>query len=216
MLKLKICGNHQQQDIEHLVAYQGKIDHIGFIFTKRSKRYVTPQQVTNWMGKHPFLQEKAVGVFLDQGLDEIDHVVKLTGIGTVQLHGQESPASCLEIKKRCKVNLWKVIPMARGEVPDIEAYLKVADALLLDTQVKGESGGTGQRFDWAKITLIKQQTDKLGIPLWVAGGITSANVTELITTYSMDGIDVASGVETDLAKDKDKIKAFVQGVKEIG
>lgn len=216
MLKLKICGNHQQQDIDYLEAYQGEIDYIGFIFTKLSKRYVSPQQVAVWMNEYTFLQEKAVGVFLDQDCEEIEHVVKLTGIRTVQLHGQESPAICQEVKERCGVKLWKVIPMGQGEGPDIEAYLTVTDAFLLDTQVKGESGGTGQCFDWSKIPLIKQQTEQSSIPLWIAGGITPANVKELITTYKIDGIDVASGVETYLAKDINKIKALIQGVNRSG
>lgn len=216
MLKLKICGNHQLQDIDYLKAYQEKIDFIGFIFTKQSKRYVSPQQVREWMSRYSFLQEKAVGVFLNQDREVIEHVVKLTGIRTVQLHGQETPLTCQEVKKSCGVKLWKVIPMVQGTTPIVEEYLKVADALLLDTQVKGQSGGTGQAFDWKMIPTLKQQTEQVNIPLWIAGGLTSDNVTELIRTYRVDGIDVASGVETDLAKDKDKIKAFVQGVERIG
>jgi phosphoribosylanthranilate isomerase len=216
MLGLKICGNHQEQDIDYLKVYQDRIDYIGFIFTKQSKRYVSPEQVTEWMSRYSFLQEKAVGVFLNQEMEEIKHVVKLTGIHTVQLHGQETPQTCQEVKKSCGVKLWKVIPMVHGEIATAEEYLMVADALLLDTQVKGQSGGTGQPFDWNMIPSLKQQAEQMSIPLWIAGGITPNNVKELITTFRVDGIDVASGVETDLAKDKDKIKAFVQGVKKFG
>jgi phosphoribosylanthranilate isomerase len=216
MLKLKICGNHQQQDIDYLKVYQEKIDFIGFIFTKQSKRYVSPQQVTEWMSRYSFLQKKAVGVFLNQEREEIEHVVKLTGIRTVQLHGQETSLTCQEVKKSCGVKLWKVIPVVQGKVPTVEEYIKVADTLLLDTQVKGQSGGTGQTFDWKMIPTLKRQTEQMNIPLWIAGGLNSDNVKELIRTYRVDGIDVASGVETDLAKDKDKIKAFVQGVERFG
>jgi phosphoribosylanthranilate isomerase len=224
MRKVKICGNHQDTDLQHLAAFQEKVHHIGFIFTKVSKRYVSPEQVAQWMKEYPFLQEKAVGVFLNQGIEEVKDIIRMTGIHTIQLHGQESATYVRELKEALKnelkdrdqISIWKVLPVEEGQVKEFRPYVEVIDALLLDTQVKGQSGGTGQRFDWSIIPEIKQSTSQHHIPLWIAGGITPDNVEELVSTYPLDGIDLASGVETNVAKDRDKIKALLEGVERYG
>jgi phosphoribosylanthranilate isomerase len=232
MHKVKICGNHHETDLQHLATFQDQVDHIGFIFTKVSKRYVSPQQVVQWMKTYPFLQKKAVGVFLNQEIEEVKDIIRMTGIKTIQLHGQESTSYVQELKRGLVtelknglnkntreidvVSIWKVLPVEQGRVKGFQQYVEVVDALLLDTQVKGQSGGTGQRFDWSIIPDIKRLASQHHIPLWIAGGITPHNVEELVSTYPLDGIDLASGVETNGAKDRDKIKALVEGVGRYG
>jgi phosphoribosylanthranilate isomerase len=214
MHKVKICGNHHETDLQHLATFEEHVDHIGFIFTTVSKRYVSPQQVTQWMEDYPFLQKKAVGVFLNQEIEEVKDIIRMTGIQMIQLHGQESAAYAQELKDG--ISIWKVLPVEQGKVKDFKRYVGVVDALLLDTQVKGQSGGTGQRFDWSIIPEIKRMASQRNIPLWIAGGITPENVEELVSKYPLDGIDLASGVETNGAKDRDKIKALLRGVERYG
>jgi phosphoribosylanthranilate isomerase len=212
---VKICGNCHETDLEHLAIFQEQVEYIGFIFTKVSKRYVSPQQVAQWMENYPFLQNKAVGVFLNQELEEVKDIILLTGIQTIQLHGQESTAYIQDLKTD-PISIWKVLPVEQGKVKDFQQYIEVVDALLLDTQVKGQSGGTGQRFDWSIIPEIKRMVSQRNTPLWIAGGITPENVGELVSTYPLDGIDLASGVETNGAKDREKIEALLKGVERYG
>jgi len=72
-------------------------------------------------------------------------------------------------------------------------YCEVCDSILLDTAVKGSnSGGTGAAFDWAVVRVVQEQWQ---IPVIVAGGLTDANVAELVASVGPFGVDVASGVE---------------------
>lgn len=215
MLKVKICGNHLTEDISLLQKHEQNIDYIGFIFTTVSKRYVPPKRVTEWMGKYPFLRKKAVAVFLDQDIEEVINILRETGIGQVQLHGNESVAYCQDLKREyyCgQLQLWKVVPVEAGKASNFTQFLESVDVILLDTKIKGVSGGTGQPFDWSIISKVKEITSKHHVPLFIAGGITPQNVKELIASYDMDGIDLASGVETDLAKEEEKLWTLLKGV----
>lgn len=222
---IKICGNHSIEDIRIINELKSDIDDIGFIFTPESKRVVSPEQVNEWLETYPDLREKAVGVFLDQSPADITNIIQQTGIKRVQLHGDESPDYCYALKIDMQVKVWKVVHLVSDQVIfnqelTIAPYLEYVDGILLDTKVDGRSGGTGQSFDWTVITPIKHFIElstregkgERPIPLMVAGGITSENVAELVKTYPIDGLDVASGVETNLRKDVQKIKALIKGV----
>jgi phosphoribosylanthranilate isomerase len=213
MSKVKICGNFLDQDLKIIKKYQHDIDCIGFIFTRVSKRYVTPEQVAEWMKRYPFLREKAVGVFLNQSVEEIEAASALIGLKTVQLHGDEPPYVCQELRKRTKVKVWKVIAVDENGIQDIDPYLPFIDALLLDTKVKGQTGGTGQTFDWKVIPTVLERTEKQNIPLWIAGGITPENVQELLSFSPIQGIDLASGVEGEKGKDLIKVQSLLEGVR---
>jgi phosphoribosylanthranilate isomerase len=212
MSKLKICGNYLEQDITILNRMGEQVEYIGFIFTPRSKRVVDIDTVANWIARYPDLRNKAVGVFLDQSIEEIAQVVQRTGIRQVQLHGDEAPLFCQNVRERCQVSVWKVISVEEGHISELEPYSGKINALLLDTKVKGQSGGTGIPFDWTLIPKVREFTDKNEIPLWVAGGITPTNIEELLSAYQVDGVDVASGVEAEQGKDEGLVKSLVEGV----
>jgi phosphoribosylanthranilate isomerase len=53
-------------------------------------------------------------------------------------------------------------------------------------------------------------TEYHGLPYFLAGGLSAANVTEAITLLSPFCVDVSGGVETNGPKDADKIDEFVQ------
>ncbi len=91
---------------------------------------------------------------------------------------------------------------------------RTVDALLLDSgrlkvPVK-ELGGTGRTHDWA---LSRQIRDHAGKPIFLAGGLTDANVTEAIRTVEPFGLDLCSGVRSDGALDAHKLDAFMQRVR---
>ena len=250
-LKVKICGHHRDEDVEAIVPFLTAIDYVGFIFTPKSKRVVSADQVAVWLGKYPPLREKAVAVFLDQPEEEILETTALTGIARIQLHGKESPDYCRRLREKRRFEIWKVIaidrkqrhrlpaaadaiskdlPITNSDQSSLGSYLNVVDSILLDTKVKGRSGGTGVTFDWSVIPEIRHIMDQAErgidrhirgsgnasgeapLSLMIAGGITPDNVAELVRDFPIDGIDVSSGVETDFGKDGEKIKALLKGV----
>jgi phosphoribosylanthranilate isomerase len=60
--------------------------------------------------------------------------------------------------------------------------------------------------------LLQEQTGKERCV--IAGGINESNVDELLLRYSPSIIDISSGVETEGKKDLEKIKTFMERVRE--
>ncbi len=86
-----------------------------------------------------------------------------------------------------------------GHVPNSQA-----DYLLFDAPV----AGSGQTFDWGQL-----DTTELSQPFFIAGGLNEDNVEEAIQHFSPFAVDVSSGVETDGQKDHEKIRRFIERVK---
>jgi phosphoribosylanthranilate isomerase len=223
--RIKICG---LRDAETVALMDGlPIHEVGLILAP-SKRRVDKQDLPRLVeaihqlrtadGARP----KAVGVFVNASLDEISDLLASAPLDVVQLHGDESPAYCEELKRmHNSVQIWRVFSIrdegagqagrSAAEARDmLHPYVGVTDAILLDAP----GGGTGLPFNWSVIRTYKEAASELGIPLYVAGGLHADNVQELLHGYSPDGIDVSSGVETDGRKDIDKIRLFVRKVME--
>ena len=84
--------------------------------------------------------------------------------------------------------------------------------LLLDTKLPGQSGGTGKTFAWAELQALRREAHA---PLWVAGGLTAANVAEAIRLLRPDGVDVSGGVESSRGvKDCAAIAVFIAAARQ--
>jgi len=97
-----------------------------------------------------------------------------------------------------------------GSIDEARAACPDVDAILLDSgnpalAVK-ELGGTGRRHDWSLSRAIRES---IPLPVYLAGGLTPANVREAIDTVSPFGLDVCSGVRTNGALDPAKLQAFI-------
>ncbi|USB35049.1 phosphoribosylanthranilate isomerase [Paenibacillus sp. YPG26] len=214
---VKICG---LQDVEVLKSMINlPVDHIGFVFAK-SRRQVTAEQVASLI---PILKEwdstatpESVGVFVNPTMEELADILQSASLDIVQLHGQESPEFCLEVKRRFGVKVYKVLSIKNNsdiEGSDLVDYKGALDGLLLDTYDPIYGGGSGHTFDWKQIEPYQTWTKQEGIPLIIAGGLHPDNVGDLLEHFQPDGVDVSSGVETNGIKDIAKIRAFVERVK---
>lgn len=216
---VKICGLQSVEVLKSMINLP--IDYIGFVFAK-SRRQVSPGQAAemagvlrSWTtGNRP----SAAGVFVNPSLEELSRVLSEVPLDAVQLHGEETPQFCREVKERFPVSLIKAVSL-RGESPGgylsgLEGWEDSIDALLLDTFDPVYGGGSGKTFAWETIPEFREWCRYHGIPLFVAGGLQPGNVNELIARYGPDGVDVSSGVESAPGvKDIAKVKAFVERVK---
>ena len=169
-MKIKVCGITQ---IEQLIALQALgIDYAGLIFVPSSKRFID--------GKIPIAEVltladsiKKVGVFANQSLAEILENIGLYQLNAVQLHGDESPKLCNELRTYTKV--WKVIHVQsslQATQAQLDLYDTVCDQYLLDTQTAaGQRGGTGLQFNWELLHQLK-----FSKPFVLSGGIGLADV----------------------------------------
>ncbi len=215
--RVKICG---LRDEETVLAMDGLAFHeIGFIFAPSKRRIGTNEARACVRAAHGIrtvwdVRPQTVGVFVNAPMEELSAVLNAVPLDVVQLHGNERPERCAELKRRYpSLRVWKAFSVSseNGESAEAaRAYADIADALLLDAP----GGGTGKTFDWSAIDRYRSIAAEAGKPLYVAGGLNADNIGELLSVYRPDGVDVSSGVETDGVKDIGKIKTFVRRVLE--
>lgn len=201
MVRVKICGIRRLPDA--LAAVDAGASAVGLNFWRPGRRYVPPEVARQIARALPPFVSK-VGVFVDEDPEKVRQIAALVGLDALQLHGAETPDVCaafdLPVIKSIKV---------RGpeSLADLGRY-RVA-AFLLDTHVPGAAapGGSGRTFDWS----LAARAPEAG-PVILSGGLTPENVEEAIRQARPYAVDVASGVETDGAKDPAKIRAFVARV----
>jgi len=201
LVKIKICGMTRLQDT--LLAAGGGADAVGFIFYRKSPRYVSAKTVKAIVADLPPFIE-TVGVFVNETADRINRIADSCKLSAVQLHGDESPAFCKRIRR-------KVIKAVRVKGRDSFDGLSVykVSAFLLDSFSYQQQGGTGETFDWRLVS----EGKKYG-PVILAGGLDPSNVVHAIQKVKPYGVDVCSGVErTPGIKDPLRVKAFIKAVK---
>ena len=103
--------------------------------------------------------------------------------------------------------IWKAVRVQSAAEIAVAEQLG-ADALVLEGYVPGQVGGTGQTADW---NLIAQARPKM--PFFLAGGLRLENLEKACQQVQPDGVDLASGAETDGVKDFEKMKAIVEYIR---
>jgi len=192
LTKVKICGLSTKGAVE--TAVSAGADYIGFVFAP-SKRQVTLDQATELAKLIPSHIQK-VGVFVSPSQSELLEAIDKVGLDMVQVHGQV--VDKLFENLPC-ASIQAVQVDGNGHVPNSQA-----DYLLFDAPV----AGSGQTFDWGQL-----DTTELAQPFFIAGGLNEDNVARAIQHFSPFAVDVSSGVETDGQKDHEKIRRFIERVK---
>lgn len=193
-MKIKLCGLTRPCDIEAVNELQP--DYIGFVFAKKSRRYVSPEKAEELkVMLAPGIQ--AVGVFVNEEPEQIAALLEAGTIDVAQLHGQESET---EIRRLRELTDHPLIQAFRIDTEqDVErANASTADYVLLDSG----AGGTGTVFDWDLLQAIRR-------PYFLAGGLDTENLGTVKAKLNPYGADVSSGIETGGYKDKEKMTAFV-------
>ena len=192
MTKVKICGLSTKEAVK--TAVSAGADYIGFVFAP-SKRQVTVEQAIELAEIIP-ANVKKVGVFVSPNRTELLEAIEKVGLDLVQFHGQVADDLFEDLP--CG-SIQAVQVDEGGHVPNSQA-----DYLLFDAPV----AGSGQTFDWGRL-----DTTELSQPFFIAGGLNEDNVARAIQYFSPFAVDVSSGVETDGQKDHEKIRRFIERVK---
>lgn len=208
--KIKCCGFRDRESISHLHGQD--VDFVGFILAP-SKRQITTETLAELVKEVPSGMKK-VGVMVNPDFSDVEDLLNTVPLDVIQLHGQETPEFCQRVKQNFSVEVIKVFHVGDEGASLIDPqYGSVIDYMLLDTYDPAVAGGTGKAFNWEQITSYQKWCNERQIELLVAGGITPENVEDLVSKYSIHGVDVASGVESNGKKDKEKIKTLVEKVK---
>ncbi len=209
--RIKMCGTTRLEDAQYAVSLG--VDALGFIFVKKSPRYISSGPAASIIAVLPPFVTR-VGVFVDASIEEIKGIVGTCGLTQVQLHGNEKPEFCAELKRWNRgLSICKAFRIGEGHIPvTISSYGSMVDSFLLDTWVKGVEGGTGQPFDWNLVHSLA-----LCRPLILAGGLNPDNVSAAIRAVSPYAIDINSGVEKAPGiKDRQLLRTLVERVRAGG
>lgn len=198
---VKVCGMRDSENIRAIE--QTKADLMGFIFHPKSPRFVA--SLPEYMPK----KQKRVGVFVNASLEQILAKAQKFSLEYIQLHGDEPPAFCSELKNRGL----KVIRAQRiANTDDIiraESY-NMADLMIFDTKTE-LYGGSGKKFNWQLL-----ENYKGCVPFLLSGGIRSDTLEEIKAFFhpQFAGIDLNSGFEISPAlKDVGKLNNFIEKIK---
>jgi phosphoribosylanthranilate isomerase len=199
---VKICGLTNLPDA--LGASEAGADALGFVFYEASPRYVSIESAAIITRELPPAIVK-VGVFVNAPEEIVGRAVSECGLNLLQFHGDESPEYCLQFGLM-SMKAFRVSDAASLErLPDYPT-----DAWLLDAFSPNQLGGTGEKFNWD----LALGAQKLGRPIFLAGGLTPENVGEAIRRARPYAVDVSSGVEAAPGKkDLNKVRAFIRAAK---
>ena len=184
-VRVKICGITCIEDAQ--AAALAGADSLGFNFVARSPRAISAAQAAQIIQTlPPFVT--TVGLFLDPQPETVRKVLEIAALDVLQFHGNESAALCASLGRP----YLKAIPVKGPlDLEQLQSEYADAQALMLDAWAGGQSGGTGQTFDWSL------WPHGATMPLVLAGGLTPDNVAEAILATRPYAVDVSGGVEGD-------------------
>ena len=194
-MRVKICGI-TQPDQGRAIAQLGATA-LGFICAAQSPRYVAPQQIRAIVDHLPNPDQldegiDRIGVFVNANPITIEETAAIAHLNGVQLHGDESPEACQDIRQRLPgVEIIKAFRVkTAADFERLPAYQNWVDAFLLDAYHPHQLGGTGQTLDWRLLQPFQPE-----LPWFLAGGLNPDNILTALNQISPDGIDLSSGVE---------------------
>jgi len=210
---IKICGITTVEQAKAIAALG--VSAIGVIGVENSPRFVADglrRQLFSELQKF-YPQVGRVWVIADMSDDQVNKGLKGKGTPSiVQLHGNESPTRCQDLRKRHpNIQWWKAIRIQTAQDISIAHGFEFnVDALLLDAWSPLELGGTGNRLpvEWLQKT-------KFRLPWWLAGGISSEWIPKIQSHVEPFGIDASSRLEISPGiKDIQKVRALIKTVKQ--
>lgn len=203
MTRIKICGITNLSDA--VFCSSKGADFLGFVFYKKSPRYIAPAKAKQIIRQLPAGILK-VGVFVNEAPAVVRKIARACGLDILQFHGDETPQYLAGFKEYRVMKAFRV--KNRIEPKLLKGYK--ADFYLFDAFKKDVFGGTGKSFDWKFLSGLK----KVNTPVFISGGLTPKNVVSLSEKMRPFCVDVSSGVESSPGKkDHKKIEKFIKVVK---
>ena len=197
MTRVKFCGLTHEEDIAQAVKLG--VDALGFVFYAPSSRSVAPDHAAMLTSSVPAFVTR-VGLFVNEQPAVIQNIFERTRLNLIQYHGDETPEFCDAVGLPF-IKAFRVRPGTDIQT-EMERYPN-ASGFLLDAYVKGQPGGTGERFDWGMIP-------QSNAPIILAGGLSPDNAKDAIEQVAPWALDVSGGIETKPGrKDPDKMARFM-------
>jgi phosphoribosylanthranilate isomerase len=214
MTHVKICGITRLEDARCAAGLGA--DFLGFVFYRKSARFVTPERAATIVrairSEFGPAAPRFVGVFVNEPVERVRTVIDLAGLDLAQLHGDEPPEEVQALSPRgfkaLRPQSGQEAEKAAAAYRDVLVDVPASPQLLADAYHPHHFGGTGERADWTVARSLARR-----FRLLLAGGLTPASVGAAIRQTHPWGVDVSSGVERAPGiKDRARVRAFVRAV----
>jgi len=209
-VRIKICGVTTLDDAKR-IADLG-VESIGFNFYAKSRRYLPPEEAAAIAKELP-RSLACVGVFVNATVEHVREVARLVGLRAVQTYDLplDTDFSPFASVPAYRIKTVQHLKTTKSDLASARQGGHSPPAVLLDSYVRGEMGGTGHTAPWDLIANFDP-----GLPVILAGGLKPDNVAAAIEFVRPWGVDVASGVESSPGcKDLGKLTAFVRAVRAV-
>jgi phosphoribosylanthranilate isomerase len=209
--RIKICGITSPEDAE--LSQSLGADYIGMIFANGSRRV---SQETAKAIREAVPHAMLTGVFADTPIGEVVGIGRACGLNLIQLHGRETPEYCDALQSCLSLPIIKAFSV--NQLPDprrLRDYTRTSYFMFdLDKNHNLREASqivNGQRERlWSTAAAIRSK----GYRVFLAGGLSPANVREAVRRVGPYAIDVASGVESSPGiKDSEVLGRFITEVR---
>ncbi|PPR14771.1 MAG: N-(5'-phosphoribosyl)anthranilate isomerase [Alphaproteobacteria bacterium MarineAlpha12_Bin1] len=210
----KICGITDIASMESAVLHGAAF--VGLVFYSPSPRYVELELARRLFSIVPE-NVKKVGLFVDPDDNLLAQTLAHVPVDLLQLHGDESPERCSEIRRNHDVSIMKAIKVANTyDIEKASTYNDSIDWLMFDAKAPKSlknalPGGNNVSFDWSLLA-----GRSLSVPWMLAGGLNTENVSNAVKQSGAIAVDVSSGVEfTQNKKNPLEIERFLKVVSKL-
>ena len=203
MVKVKICGITSVADA--LKAVELGADALGFVLAESSRKITLDKLKEISLAIPPLVSR--VGVLVNEDILLAKSVLEEGVLDYVQLHGDEDLKYCQRLPLRKVIKAIRL--RNRNDIENLKSFKEVG-AILIDSFVEGQRGGTGKAADLS----LALEAKKIGLPLILSGGLNVDNVREAIARVRPYAVDVSSGVEKSPGrKDYQLMEIFIRRAK---
>ena len=189
LFEIKVCGINDE--ISMNTALKFKVDYIGLVFYPNSPRNISIKQSMQLLISRN-KTTKIVALTVDPEDDFLLEIKNKVKPDFIQLHGNESPKRCEDIKKNLNIPLIKGINVQNklNLIQLTTDFEDICDMLLLDAPSENLPGGNGKKFDWNILKDYKSRNKWM-----LAGGLNIENIKKAIHVTRAPAIDISSGLE---------------------
>ena len=207
----KICGITDESAMR--AAVKNGANFVGLVFYPPSPRSLDAMSASRLVSLVPRSITK-VGLFVNPINNQLNSVLNDVSLDLIQLHGEETPERCNEIRKIFGLPVMKVIKVSNiYDIEGVSDYYEAADWLMFDAKAPDSMdnalpGGNALKFDWNLLA-----GRNWSLPWMLAGGLNAENVGTAVAESGAMIVDVSSGVESSPGeKDPLEIERFMQAV----
>lgn len=197
---IKICGLMDASNAREAVLAGG--DYIGVLFSKVSPRAISLDKANEIVASVRENGAEVVGVFVDETLQEMHHIIKILDLKIVQLHGDKVRKECANLDPQLRIIY--VIGKRSSEIKENENLTNYVQEAIINLP---------KNLDPLRDFLLFENCEPISTKFryFIAGNLNQDNIQQRLVASKASGADLSSSVEiTPGNKDVTKVRNIIK------